>query len=143
MRRRDVLRLLGGTLGGFPLLALGRGATIAAGEFGSWGFDLTSADLATKPGDDFFRYCNGAWYNRTAIPRDRDTNGIDRLLEDRVEAQVRELLERGEDGVEPSARADAGKINRLYTSFMDKRRVDALDMRPVAAALQSVRAAYP
>jgi putative endopeptidase len=141
MRRRDVLMLLGGTLGGFPLLALGRGAAIAAGEFGSWGYDLSGADLATKPGDDFFRYCNGAWYNRTVISRDRDTNGVDRVLEDRVEAQVRELLERGEDGVEPSARADAGKIHRLYRSFMDKRRVDALDTRPVAAALQSVRAA--
>jgi hypothetical protein len=54
MRRRDVLMLLGGTLGGFPLLALGRGAAIGAGEFGSWGYDLRGADLATKPGDDFF-----------------------------------------------------------------------------------------
>ena len=114
-------------MGGLPLRAFGQDA---ASETGNWGFDLSGAELATKPGDDFFRYCNGAWYDRTVIAPDRDANGIDRVLEDRIEAQVREVLERGEEGVEASSRADAAKIHRLYVNFMDESRADALDLRP-------------
>ena len=43
------------------------GSAAAAG----WGFDLAGADFAKNPGDDFFRYGNGAWYDRALIPRDR------------------------------------------------------------------------
>src|SRR5919198_4639764 len=48
-----------------------------AGEYAPWGFDLTGMDRSAKPGDDFFRYANGAWYDRTRIAPDRDSNGID------------------------------------------------------------------
>jgi putative endopeptidase len=133
--------LLGGAITGLPLPALGQDAAIAESDFGKWGFDLGGADLTTKAGDDFFRHCNGAWYDRTVIAPDRDANGIDRVLEDRVEAQVREVLERGEEGVEESSRADAAKIHRLYANFMDEGRAEALDIQPLGPVLERVRAA--
>src|ERR1700676_4253978 len=43
---------------------------------GDWGFDLAGADFAKNPGDDFFRYGNGAWYDRALIPRDRSSIGV-------------------------------------------------------------------
>src|SRR5262245_19643788 len=49
------------------------------GDYGRWGFDLTGMDRSIKPGDDFYRYANGAWYDRTRIPPDRDSNGVDRV----------------------------------------------------------------
>jgi len=39
--------------------------------FGTWGYDLTARGAADKPGDDFFRYANGAWLDRTVIPADK------------------------------------------------------------------------
>ena len=54
----------------FALLALGiiaapRNAISQSIEarspvFGRWGFDIAGADFAVRPGDDFFRYANGA-----------------------------------------------------------------------------------
>ena len=40
-------------------------------QYGAWGFDSAGADLATRPGDDFFRYANGAWLDQTEIPADK------------------------------------------------------------------------
>ena len=37
-------------------------------QYGAWGFDLDGADTSTKPGDDFFRYANGKWLDKTQIP---------------------------------------------------------------------------
>src|SRR5215510_12324298 len=63
---------------------------------GSWGFDLSGSDFAKKPGDDFYRYANGAWYDRTVIPPDRSSNGIGTALDITNEIRLREILERGE-----------------------------------------------
>jgi putative endopeptidase len=111
------------------------------GEYGPWGYDLTGMDRSTKPGDDFYRYANGAWYDRTRIAPDRDSNGIDRVLNDAVELRIREILERGDAGVEAAARADGAKIGTFYAAFMDEARAETLDAQPIKAPLQQVRAA--
>ena len=41
-------------------------------KYGAWGFDLAGMDTATKPGDDFFRYANGTWLDKTQIPSDSE-----------------------------------------------------------------------
>jgi putative endopeptidase len=112
-----------------------------AGEYRPWGFDRSGIDSSTKPGDDFYRYVNGAWYDRTVIPPDRDSNGIDRVLSDAVELRVREILERGANGVEAGARADAAKIGALYTAFMNEARAETLDAQPIKPLIQQLRAA--
>jgi putative endopeptidase len=111
------------------------------GEYGPWGLDLTGMDSSTKPGDDFFRHANGAWYDRTRIAPDRDSNGVDRVLSDSVELRIRDILERGHDGVEAPARADAAKINDLYAAFMDEARAETLDAQPIKPPIQQLRAA--
>src|SRR5215468_1124218 len=112
-----------------------------AGEYGPWGFDLTGMDRSTKPGDDFFRYANGDWYDRTRIAPDRDSNGIDRVLNDVVELRIREILERGEAGIEAGARTDAAKIGAFYAAFMDEARAETLDAQPIKPPIQQLRAA--
>ena len=74
---------------------------------GGFGFDRAGADFASKPGDDFFRYGNGAWYDRARIPPDRSSFGVDTALNIAAEARIRDILERGAQDVAPSARADA------------------------------------
>src|SRR5215467_12231904 len=101
------------------------------GEYGPWGFDLTGMDPSTKPGDDFYRYANGAWYDRTRIAPDRESNGVDRILNDSVELRIRDILERGADGVGPGARTDAAKIGAFYAAFMDEARAETLDAQPL------------
>src|ERR1700730_5959302 len=40
-------------------------------QYGAWGFDSSGADTSTKPGNDFFRYANGTWIDKTQIPPDK------------------------------------------------------------------------
>src|SRR6266851_9668463 len=70
---------------------------------GGWGFDLAGADFARNPGDDFFGHGNGAWYDRALIPPDRSSIGVDTILSITAEARIRDILERGREGVGPSS----------------------------------------
>src|SRR6202158_1027744 len=108
---------------------------------GGLGLDLAGADFASNAGDDFFRYGNGAWYDRALIPPDRSSIGADTALNIAAEARIREILERGETGAGPSSRADAAKIGAFYAAFMDEVRAETLDAEPIAPLIQTVRAA--
>jgi putative endopeptidase len=119
--------------------AAGQSAGSAAA--GSWGFDLAGVDFAKNPGDDFFRYGNGAWYDRALIPPDRSSIGVDTALNIAAEARIREILERGEAGAGPSSPVDAGKIGAFYAAFMGEARAEALDAEPIAPFLQMIRVA--
>jgi len=115
------------------------GSALSARE--GWGFDLAGADFARNPGDDFFRYGNGAWYDRAVIPSDRSSIGVDTALIINGEARIRDILERGEEGAGPSSRADAAKIGAFYSAFMDEARAETVDAEPIAPLLKMIRAA--
>src|SRR5580700_8278017 len=85
----------------------------------SHGVVVGNMDPAVKPGDNFFRYCNGAWLARTEIPADRGSVGAFLTLRDKSDQRVKEL-------VEDAAKANAApgtntrKIADLFHSYMDE-----------------------
>ena len=111
------------------------------GTYAPWGFDLSGLDRAGRPGDDFFRYGNGAWADSTAIPADLPLIGIDRMLEDEAQIRIRSVLEESPGPQTAEATVDGGKVRALYASFMDEARREALDGQPIAAPLQHIREA--
>ncbi len=106
----------------------------AAPVTGSWGFDATGMDTSVKPGDDFFKYANGGWDVRTAIPADRTGYGLDYVLADQAEQRVRGIMEAKPDG------GDAVKIHAAYEAFMDEKRANALGAEPIAPRLAAIKA---
>ena len=46
-----------------------------APRFGTWGFDMAGRDTSVHPGDDFFRFANGAFMDALEIPADRTRYG--------------------------------------------------------------------
>ena len=133
------------------ILALGAGVALAAGpvlaaepaplKYGAWGFDLTARDLKTRPGDDFFRFANGAWLDHTPIPGDKPGISLRVLESDLAEARLRTIMEdsAAKAGHEPST--VEGKVGAFYKAFMDEGRVEALGARPIAPELDAIRAA--
>ena len=78
-------------------------------------------DTGVKPGDDFFDYVNGAWYKRTEIAPDRTFAGIDSVLNDQIERDVRAIIE--DSAKDPAANGRLGQqIGDLYASWMDEAR---------------------
>ena len=57
------------TAGLGALMALATVHTSAAQD--KPGINLSYMDKSVKPGDDFFRYVNGAWVDQTEIPADK------------------------------------------------------------------------
>jgi putative endopeptidase len=72
---------------------------------------------------------------------DRSSIGVDTLLNITAETRIRGILEGDEEGVDPSARADAAKIGAFYAAFMNEGHAEALDAEPIAPHLQMIRVA--
>ena len=100
-------------------------------RFGTWGVDLSTRDMAVKPGDDFQRYANGKWMDATEIPADKSQNGVGSELQDRNQEQLRAIVQ--------GAPADS-QIGALYASYTDEARLEQLDATPLKPDLDRVEA---
>jgi predicted metalloendopeptidase len=101
------------------------------------GLDLAGVDRTVRPQDDLYRFANGGWLARAAIPPDRVTYGLFLELADRAEADVRAIAE-GTVARGTRARGAERQIADLYSSVMNQERVDALGLTPVRADLQRI-----
>lgn len=110
-----------------------------AASYGKWGFDVTGMDRTVRPGDDWFRFVNGKWADRTQIPPDRSSYGAFAVLRDVSEQRLRRLI--GGYSVTDTAHPDRMKAAILYAGFMDTSAVEKLDATPLTDRLGPVRAA--
>jgi hypothetical protein len=62
-------------------------------DIGDFGLDLSARKPAVQPGDDFFEYANGTWYDTYSIPDDRSSFGIFTRLDEQSQNRVREIIE--------------------------------------------------
>src|SRR2546421_11201810 len=108
-------------------------------KYGTWGFDLSGADMSTKPGDDFFRYANGTWLDKTQIPPDKPAYSMRIIMTDFTEQRLRELMETSNPPGNPSILED--KAGAFYHSFMDESRVEQLGAKAIDSELDDLRKA--
>ncbi len=110
-------------------------------KFGAFGFDATGIDTATRPGDDFFRYANGAWVDRTEIPADKAGYSLRLQMSDLTEKRLHEMMEAAaaKAGDEPTTLE--GKVGAFYRSFMDSARIEKLGASPLEPVLGRIREA--
>ena len=101
------------------------------------GIDVTTFDKSVRPQDDFFRYVNGGWVDRTPIPADKASYGSFDILFDKTERDLRAIVEdAGKAGGAPGS--DARKIGDFYASFIDEARPEALGATPLSAELAAI-----
>ena len=60
----------------------------------SLGIDVSGMDRSARPQDDFFRFVNGTWADKTPIPSDMSSYGTFPMLRDEASAAVREIVPR-------------------------------------------------
>src|SRR3954470_20040739 len=99
--------------------ALAAGPAFAQGDgpyYKPSGLDLTARDTATKAGDDFFQYANGAYLARSVIPADRPTVSRRFEMTDRMEGQLHQLLQDASRGVGMQPADNRGKASAFYAS---------------------------
>jgi putative endopeptidase len=101
--------------------------------------DRAGMDRSVNPGDDFFRFANGAWLNKTEIPPDRSSIGVFSVLSEQALQRTRELLEKATANPQPAA-PDDRKIGDYYASYLDESAIEAKGIEPLADALKTIAA---
>jgi putative endopeptidase len=105
------------------------------------GIDLSYIDENARPQDDLFGHVNGRWLADYDIPADRATDGAFRLLYDRAEEQVRDLIIEASEQASGGAAGDAQRIGDLYASFLDEDAVERRGTQPLRDELSLIDAA--
>ncbi|MFN3595858.1 MAG: M13 family metallopeptidase [Rubricoccaceae bacterium] len=121
------------------VLALAAPLAPAAHAQHSLGIDTEAIDPTVRPQDDFFRYVNGRWLERTEIPPDRSRFGSFDALSIEARGHVRALIEEvaaGGFADDP----DAPRIAAAYRAYMDSTRAEALRVAPLAEDFARIEA---
>lgn len=105
---------------------------------GQWGVDLSGMDRSVKPGDDFYKFVNGAWEKQAEIPADRSSTGsfqnLAILSEKRMKEIVAELEAKPIDQLTPEEK----KLRDLYDGWMDSKQIEERGLEPVRDDLTEI-----
>lgn len=103
------------------------------------GIDLQNLDASVRPQDDFYRYVNGGWVDRTTIPADRSRWGSFDELREAAEQHVLDIVR---EVAAPGAakNAEQQKIADIYQSFMNEAALEEKGLSPLQAELADIAA---
>lgn len=129
----DPSALTAGSTGGTETASVGP-------QYGAFGLDLSAMDASAKPGDDFFRYANGAWVDKTPIPADKAAYSLRLAMSDAVEQRLHQMMEEFAASAEHEPTTNEGKIGAYYKSFMNVPQLEQLGGEPLEPLIDEVRA---
>jgi endothelin-converting enzyme/putative endopeptidase len=132
-----VLALATASLAAFAPVSIGAAKPV----YGDWGYNASAMDSSVKPGDDFFDYVNGSWYKRTPIAADRTFVGIDSVLNDQIDRDVRDIIEGAAKDSSQSGGIDQ-QIGDFYASWMDEPAIEAKGLDPAKPYLHRIDAVH-
>jgi len=97
-------------------------------------------DRSVRPQDDLYRYSNGGWIDRTPMPDERVTYTASTELVEKVEADLREIIEALSRSADRRPGSTSQQIVDLYASVQDEARLEALGASPLAPELRAIDA---
>ncbi|MEC3955078.1 M13 family metallopeptidase [Nocardia sp. CDC153] len=92
------------------------------------GPDLSGSDATVRPQDDLYRFVNGKWLQDYSLPADKVSFGTFDEVGDRVQGQLREIIEGIKD---PKPDTAEQQIRDLYDARMDVDTIEKLGMTPL------------
>lgn len=105
-------------------------------ELGSFGVELSARNLDIKPGDDFFMYASGTWYDNYVMPADKTSFGAFAALAERSEDRVKVIIE---DIANKDDLNDEEKlISNFYNAYMDIESINAKGIDPLIPMLKDI-----
>lgn len=110
----------------------------AAPELGSFGVQLSARNEAVKPGDDFFMYASGTWYDNFEMPSDKTRYGAFSALAERSEDRVKAIIEEISKASELSGPEKL--IADFYNAYMDVETINAKGLSPIQSVLDDISA---
>ncbi|MGI2172158.1 M13 family metallopeptidase [Shewanella sp. MF05960] len=111
---------------------------VAKAELGTFGIDLSARNEAIKPGDDFFMYTSGTWYDNFEMPADKTRYGAFSVLAERSEEQVKAIIDDIASRTELTA--DEQLIADFYHAYMDTDTINKLGITAIQPTLDQINA---
>ena len=114
-------------------------ATEEAQQQLSSGVIKENMDLSVDPGDDFFRYVNGKWFDNFEIPADKSSYGSFVILRDEAQDHVMDIIKSSAEG-DFKAGSDEQKVGDFYRAYMDMETRNELGTTPLKPELTKIDA---
>ncbi|MGB3076919.1 MAG: M13 family metallopeptidase, partial [Chitinophagales bacterium] len=100
---------------------------------------LQNIDTAIKPGDDFFLYANGNWYDTATILPTESRAGARLEMDYKTKANIKSILEEAAASNSTKGSVEQ-KVGDFYASGMDTAAIDQLGYQPVKPYLDQIEA---
>jgi putative endopeptidase len=96
-------------------------------------------DRSVKPGDDFYRFANGAWLKVTTAPAGQPSYGTSAMLIEKTSERVRNLIQ--ESATVGAAQGTiTQKVGDYYAAFMGEEAIEARRLKPLADEMAKISA---
>ena len=106
------------------------------------GINLSYMDLTVKPSDNFFRFVNGTWLDKTEIPKDKTRWGSFDELRQNTDKDVLAILAEATKGGKYKPTSDQGKAIIMYQSALDtvaRNKQGIAPLKPYLAQIDAVK----
>lgn len=80
---------------------------------------VSHIDSTVKPQDDIFLYANGKWFKENPIPASEQSNGLWQLIQDTINAQIKNICESSASLTNAEKGSNKQKIGDFFYSGMD------------------------
>lgn len=104
------------------------------------GINLDFMDKSVKPGDDFFRYVNGTWVDKTEIPSDRVRWGSFDELRQNTDRDALDILKEAAANKKLDPNSDQAKAVNVFQTYMDTISRNKLGINPIKGTLAKINA---
>ncbi len=104
------------------------------------GINPADMDFSVDPGEDFYRFANGGWLDRTEIPADEGAYGVFNELIDRTRVQLLALLSDVASSDDLREGSDEWKVAEIYRQGIDIDTRNAQGIDPIQPILDRVDA---
>jgi putative endopeptidase len=106
------------------------------------GINLGLMDKSVKPGDDFFRYVNGTWFDKTQIPADKTRWGSFDELRQNTDKDALVILQKASNNKQLDSKSDQAKAVNVYSTYMDtitRNKAGITPLQPYLAKIDAVK----
>jgi putative endopeptidase len=101
--------------------------------------DVNGIDSSVKPGDNFFRYVNGKWYDTAKIADDQSGVGSYSFLNIPQKQLLQSILDSVSKAQNPAGSIDQ-KVGDFYASGMDTTAINQRGYTPIQTVLTQIDA---
>lgn len=104
------------------------------------GISISNMDKNSQPGDNFFRFVNGTWLDKTEIPSDKTSWGSFNELRKKTDIDALSILKDAASNPIYKSNTDQGKAVNLYKTIMDTIGRDKKGLSPLKPYLAKINA---